>query len=205
MTPRPVPLIAAAAASAALALAGCGTATTSPSEAAATTSTTWPGCSSFTTQAKAQAAWERDGRPKRADGDGDGRVCESLTSSPASTAKRPGDGSSCTTPSKPFAVGLSRTRYPETLRHAADAIANGSPRILVLNRPGASERRAKLLAGRPTRKGYDLDEYPPAIGRKVVKADVRSIPSADNRGSGSTMGTKLRRFCDGTRFYLQGY
>jgi hypothetical protein len=64
----------------------------------------------------------------------------------------------------------------------------------------------------PTRPGYDRDEYPPAVGRgrgkglrrgthpRGWKADLRYIPSAENRSHGSTLGIKLRRFCDGTRF-----
>ena len=32
------------------------------------------------------------------------------------------------------------------------------------------------------------------------KADVAYVPSSENRSHGSTMGIKLRRFCDGTRF-----
>jgi hypothetical protein len=69
-----------------------------------------------------------------------------------------------------------------------------------------------LLGGFPTRDGFDRDEYPPAVGRgrgkglvrgsnpRGWKADVRYVPSAENRSHGSTLGTKLRRFCDGTKF-----
>ena len=32
------------------------------------------------------------------------------------------------------------------------------------------------------------------------RADVRYVPSHENRSHGSTMGIKLRRFCNGTRF-----
>jgi hypothetical protein len=31
------------------------------------------------------------------------------------------------------------------------------------------------------------------------KADVRLVPSHENRSHGPTMGIKLRRFCDGAR------
>ncbi|MCW3047592.1 MAG: hypothetical protein JWO74_1876, partial [Solirubrobacterales bacterium] len=31
-------------------------------------------------------------------------------------------------------------------------------------------------------------------------ADVAYVPSGENRSHGSTMGIKLRRFCNGTRF-----
>jgi len=58
----------------------------------------------------------------------------------------------------------------------------------------------------------DRDEYPPAVGRgrgahlargshpRGWLADVAYVPSHENRSHGSTMGIKLRRFCDGTRF-----
>jgi hypothetical protein len=32
----------------------------------------------------------------------------------------------------------------------------------VLNREGAAERRARLLEGVATKRGYDREEYPPA-------------------------------------------
>ena len=32
------------------------------------------------------------------------------------------------------------------------------------------------------------------------KADVRYVPSSENRSHGSSMGAKLRRFCNGVRF-----
>lgn len=31
-------------------------------------------------------------------------------------------------------------------------------------------------------------------------ADVACVPSSENRSHGSTMGAKLRRFCDGQKF-----
>jgi hypothetical protein len=32
------------------------------------------------------------------------------------------------------------------------------------------------------------------------RADVRYVPSGENRSHGSTLGVKLRRFCNGTHF-----
>jgi hypothetical protein len=46
----------------------------------------------------------------------------------------------------------------------------------------------------------DRDEYPPAVGRSSVRASVRYVPSSENRSHGATLGIKLRRYCDGTRF-----
>ena len=60
----------------------------------------WPGCSAFSSQSEAQSAWEADGRPARADGDSDGRVCESLPS----TSPSAGGSPSAQTPSSPGAA-----------------------------------------------------------------------------------------------------
>jgi len=62
--------------------------------------TSWPGCSAFSSQSEAQSAWEADGRPARADGDSDGRVCESLPS----TSPSAGGSPSAQTPSSPGAA-----------------------------------------------------------------------------------------------------
>ena len=83
----------------------------------------------------------------------------------------------------------------------------------MLNRPAAAARRDKLLADVVTKPGNDRDEYPPAVGRgkyrkalergvspRGWKADVQYVPSAENRSHGSTMGLKLRRFCNGQQF-----
>ena len=109
-------------------------------------------------------------------------------------------------------ISFSATKYPNIRRHFLDALRKGWPRTLVVNRAGAAARRDRLLAGYPTRSGRDRDEYPPAVGRgsgpglergihpRGWRADVRYVPSAENRSHGSTLGAKLRRFCNGTRF-----
>ena len=109
-------------------------------------------------------------------------------------------------------ISFSKTKYPNIRRHFLDALRKGWPRTLVLNRSGADARRDRLLAPYPTRPGQDRDEYPPAVGRgkgpglergvnpRGWRADVRYVPSHENRSHGSTMGIKLRRFCNGTRF-----
>lgn len=77
--------------------------------------------------------------------------------------------------------------------------------MLTLNRAGATTRRARLLKGYPTKPGYDRDEWPMAFARSSYKADVRLVPSSQNRGAGSVIGIKLRRYCDGVRFRVVGY
>jgi hypothetical protein len=114
------------------------------------------------------------------------------------------------------ALRFSATKYPTIRAHMEAAIAKGWPRILVLNRSGADERRGRLLENIPTRPGFDRDEYPPAVGRGRANAslkglvrginpigwlaDVMYVPSSENRSHGSTLGAKLRGVCDGVRF-----
>lgn len=172
-------------------------------------------CSDYPNQAAAQQA--ADTR----DADGDGIYCESLPC-PCAGSSQNGGGSetkapakprrSCVKPRKVQNITFSKTKYPHIRRHVAQAIDQGWPKILVLNRHGADARRDRLLEHVPTKDGFDRDEYPPAVGRgrgkglergrdpRGWKAHVRYVPSGENRSHGSTMGIKLHRFCDGTRF-----
>jgi len=188
-----------------------------PSAASAAT------CSDYSTQAEAQRA--ADTR----DSDSDGVYCESL---PCPCATGGGSGSPSAPPSKPPVTvtrprGCSRpksvqrlrfsaTKYPNIKAHVDAAVAKGWPRVMVLNRPGADERRDRLLDDIPTKAGFDRDEYPAAVGRGRANgkqrglirginpigwlADVEYVRSSENRSHGSSLGAKLRRFCDGTRF-----
>jgi hypothetical protein len=175
-------------------------------------------CADYSNQASAQHA--RDTR----DADGDGIYCESL---PCPCTKPAGDSgggtpkpaptggtnpAGCVRPSAVQNISFSKTKYPNIRRHFLDALRKGWPRTLVLNRPGADARRDRLLAPYPTRPGQDRDEYPPAVGRGKGaglergvnptgwRADVRYVPSGENRSHGSTLGAKLRRLCNGTHF-----
>ena len=173
-------------------------------------------CSSYSTQAAAQRA--ADTR----DADGDGIYCESLPC-PCATGGRTSSPSTPSAPPKPSCVrtgrvqpiGFSKTKYPNIRSHYARAVSAGWPRILVLNRRGADARRDRLLdeSGLGTMPGRDRDEYPPAVGRgrgsKALtrginpigwRASVRLVPISENRSHGSTLGIKLRRFCDGQKF-----
>ena len=175
-------------------------------------------CADHPNQAAAQRA--ADTR----DPDGDGLYCESLpcpcagpTTNP-SPAQPPAPATPapsqriCRQPTGVQPISFSRTKYPNIRRHFRGALRRGWPRTLVLNRRGADARRDRLLQAFPTRDGFDRDEYPPAVGRgkgkglergrnpRGWKADVRYVPSSENRSHGSVLGIKLRRFCDGTRF-----
>ena len=191
-----------------------------PSSASAAT------CSDYSTQADAQRA--ADTR----DADGDGIYCESLpcpcstrgrsTSPPPAPAPAPpppaATRQTCTRPSTVQRLRFSATKYPNIKRHMESAIANGWPRILVVNRPRADDRRDRLLeeSGLAPRSEEDRDEYPPAVGRGRANgnqkglvrginplgwsASVRYVPDRENQSHGSSMGAQLRRFCNGTRF-----
>lgn len=164
-------------------------------------------CSDYDTQAEAQRA--KDTR----DADGDGVYCETLPCPCLKPSSGDDDTSQdCRSPNRIVRISFSRTKYPNIRRHFRRAVRRGWPKRLVLNRPGADARRDRLLEGYPTREGYDRDEYPPAVGRgrgkgltrgrdpRGWKANVAYVPSSENRSHGSTMGIKLRRYCNGTRF-----
>jgi hypothetical protein len=124
----------------------------------------------------------------------------------------PDTNDGCVKPRRLVRLVFSAGKYPNIRRHFRNAIRRGWPRRLVLNREGADERRDRLLEDIPTRDGLDRDEYPPAVGRgdgagldrgrkpRGWKADVRYVPSSENRSHGATLGAKLRGLCDGTRF-----
>ena len=177
-------------------------------------------CSDFATQAAAQRA------ANTRDADGDGVYCESLPcpclgkggskSTPTAAPNNPEVG--CARPSGVQQLGFSATKYPNIRRHFLNAVHQGWPSILVLDRSGASSRRDRLLTGVATKAGYDRDEYPPAVGRGRGSsgltrganpvgwmASVELVPRGENRSHGSVMGIKLRRFCSGTRFSYRFY
>jgi len=114
------------------------------------------------------------------------------------------------------AIVFRRADYPNIRRHYIAALRRGWPKVMVANRPGADARRDRLLDGVPTRRGFDRDEYPAAVGRgrangrsrALVRgrnprgwmADVAYVESGENRSHGSSLGNKLRPYCNGTRF-----
>jgi hypothetical protein len=182
-------------------------------------------CADYPNQAAAQAAADT----RDADRDGiycESLPCpcstaspapEPSSSAPASTTTPASTGATtnpanCTTPAGVQNVTFSKTKYPNIRKHFLRALRKGWPRTLVLNRDGAAERRARLLEGVATKPGYDRDEYPPALARgkgagltkgidqRGWRADVALVASHENRSHGSTMGLKLRRFCNGTKF-----
>jgi hypothetical protein len=179
-------------------------------------------CADYTNQADAQRA--ADTR----DADGDGVYCESLPCPclgagggtppppPVAPPPPPPAAPTCNRPSGVQQLRFSATKYPNIKLHTEQAIAKGWPRVMVLNRPGADDRRDRLLEDIPTKARFDRDEYPAAVGRGRANgtakglvrginpigwlADVMYVPSAENRSHGSALGAKLRHFCNGVRF-----
>lgn len=91
-----------------------------------------------------------------------------------------------------------------TSKHIEDAIKNGHPDTLTINRKGAKKNRKESLKGIDKVSGKDLDEYPPAMFEEGGEgASVRPINSSDNRGAGSTIGHLLRGYPDGTKIRIK--
>ena len=112
---------------------------------------------------------------------------------------------SCSRPATVQRLLFSSSKYPNIKAHTLAAIAQGWPRILVINRPGAAQRRDRLLedSGLAPRADEDRDEYPPAVGRgrangnqkglvRGIKplgwmADVMYVPDRENQSHGSSI------------------
>lgn len=171
----------------------------------------WAGCASFDTQPEAQAYWESHGRPAQADGDNDGEVCESLPTGA-------GAGEGCERPRKTVTVRLSRRRYPEATLHFEVAWHQDVPRRYTIARGLADENRDAWEPLVPAGvdadgdgKDDDRDEVPMAFtkegGRKAANgrsaSHIAYVDASDNRGAGSSIGGRLRGYCNGTRFSLK--
>ena len=101
-------------------------------------------------------------------------------------------------------VTVSEDKYPESAQHAQEAIENGQPEVLTIDRNGASDRRKEALNGQTRVPGMDLDEYPPAMFAEGGSgASVKPISPSDNRGSGASIGRQLRDYEDGTKVIIK--
>jgi hypothetical protein len=139
-------------------------------------------------------------------------VIAGLVWAPAGTADVELGAADCLRPTGVQRIVFSARAYPNVRRHFRGALRRGWPRRLVVNRRGADARRERALRDVPTREGFDRDEYPPAVGRgrgrglergrnpRGWKADVRYVPSGENRSHGASLGNQLEPFCNGTRF-----
>ncbi len=96
-------------------------------------------------------------------------------------------------------ITISKSDYPEAAGHIEDAIANGHPGTVEIQKGFAKDNRAASLNGTPTKSGFDRDEWPMAMFREGGEgASVRYIDPSDNRGAGSAIGNALRSYDDGT-------
>ena len=115
-------------------------------------------------------------------------------------------------PDKPI-VYIDPARFPESAKHASDAIASGREEEVTIDRPGAGSRRSSSVGaykaahdcdGANYRKppctlaGQNYDEYPQALFKENGgTADVRPISGSDNMGSGASIGNQCRPLTDG--------
>ena len=112
--------------------------------------------------------------------------------------------SACLRVSKLIVIDLDNVKHRNIIDHALDARRSGHPRILHIARHEQRANRRASLRAIPTRRGFDRDEYPPAMSDEGGKgADVRYIKSSENRSAGSLMGLQLRRYCNGQRFVVE--
>lgn len=127
----------------------------------------------------------------------------STAGSPATptTATATATPKTCKRTSRVVIINLDNRRHARVLDHAWDAIDEGQPLVLTLERTGADQRREVSTDDLPTRKGFDRDEYPVATSAEGGEsASVRYVESSENRSAGSIMGAKLRPYCDGAKF-----
>jgi len=96
-------------------------------------------------------------------------------------------------------VVIDGSKYPESARHAQDAIDLGINPGGVVDRNGAKPRRRTRLKNEPKAVGLDRDEFPPAIlDNGGAGHSVRAIAPSDNRGAGSSIRHQLDDVPNGT-------
>lgn len=99
-----------------------------------------------------------------------------------------------------YVIDFPEEKYPETAAHIKEAINNGESQVCTIDRKGADENRELSLAGIPTKKGYDRDEWPMAMCEEGGNgASVEYVLPSDNRGAGSWVGNRLEDYPDGTK------
>ena len=163
-------------------------------------------CSDLANQAAAQSYFVSHGGPSSdpsgLDADDDGVACESLPC-PCSTGTGGGGGGAkpgsphCRRPDHDIRITFSKSDYPNIISHIKYSWRVGYAKRLVIWRKGADQRRDQLLQGIPTKPGSDRDEAPATVLRKTVQADVRYVPSSENRSAGASLGSQISGYCNG--------
>ena len=101
-------------------------------------------------------------------------------------------------------VDLNDDRHHSVIDHAFDARRAGHPRVLHIRREERWANHRAALSGIPKRRGYDRDQYPPAIADEGGKgASVRYIARRVNRGAERLMGKQLEPYCTGQSFVFE--
>jgi hypothetical protein len=73
------------------------------------------------------------------------------------------DPAVCTLTRDIVVVDLDNVKHRHILSHVFAARRKGHPRVLHIRRYEATANRRESLRGIPTKRGYDRDEYPPAM------------------------------------------
>jgi hypothetical protein len=141
-----------------------------------------------------------------------GRICERRASNAV--------GSGCERPGRTITVRLSRRKYPEATLHFEVAWREGAPTRYTIARGRADENRDAWEPLVPAGvdadgdgKQDDRDEVPMAFtkegGRKAPNgrsaSNIAYVDAKDNRGAGSSIGGRLRKYCNGTRFNVKPF
>jgi len=107
------------------------------------------------------------------------------------------------TAEKPVEVAISKSKYPESAAHAEDAINKGISNEGYIDRAGTDARRSNNLSEVSVKKGFDRDEFPPAVmNNNGGGGSVRYILPSDNRGAGASIGHQIRNLPDGTKIKI---
>ena len=171
-------------------------------------------CADYPNQAAAQRA--ADTR----DADGDGIYCESLpcpcssAAAVAATRRRGSGGDGAARSRRPCSGSCSApSKYPNIRAHFRGARRAGAGRDGSCS-TGPAPTRAATGCSRTSRRGTGSTATSirrpsgAASGTGLERgsnprgwrADVRYVPSSENRSHGASLGAKLRAFCNGTRF-----
>lgn len=95
---------------------------------------------------------------------------------------------------------IKKSDFPETAQHIQDAINDGKPAIVTIDRLNAAAQRSKSLKNTPRMSGFDRDEWPMAMFVEGGNgASVRYISPSDNRGAGSAIMHALKGYDENTK------
>ena len=94
---------------------------------------------------------------------------------------------------------ISKSDFPETAQHIQDAIKNGQPKIVTMDRftprKDVKIRRSEALKDVKIEKGLDRDEWPMAMFKEGGQgASIRHISPSDNRGAGAAIMQALKGY-----------